>query len=278
MTKEVKTEGIVTGGVNPLTLISGPCMIESRDLCFQVAETVKSICDELGVQYIFKASYDKANRLSATTPRGPGISEGLKILSEVKEQFQIPVLTDVHEVYQAAEAAAVVDAIQIPAFLCRQTDLVVAAAKTGKTINIKKGQFLAPSDMSNIIKKVESTENTNILVTERGASFGYGNLVVDMRSLAIMRDMGYPVVFDGTHSVQRPGGLGTSTGGDREFIPHLVRAACAVGIDALFLEVHPNPSQALSDSATMLPLAELKKVLQQAVNIDKMVRVEQFLQ
>lgn len=278
MTKEVKTEGIVTGGVNPLTLISGPCMIESRDLCFQVAETVKSICDELGVQYIFKASYDKANRLSATTPRGPGISEGLKILSEVKEQFQIPVLTDVHEVYQAAEAAAVVDAIQIPAFLCRQTDLVVAAAKTGKTINIKKGQFLAPSDMSNIIKKVESTENTNILVTERGASFGYGNLVVDMRSLAIMRDMGYPVVFDGTHSVQRPGGLGTSTGGDREFIPHLVRAACAVGIDALFLEVHPNPSQALSDSATMLPLAELKKVLQQAVDIDKMVRVEQFLQ
>lgn len=276
MTKEIKSGNVVTGGYQPLTLIGGPCVIESRDLCFQVAETAKKICDELGVQYIFKASYDKANRLSGTTPRGPGIDLGLKVLSDVRDQFDVPVLTDVHEVWQVEEAASVVDIIQIPAFLCRQTDLVVAAGKTGKTVNVKKGQFLAPTDMQNIIKKIESTGNTNILVTERGTSFGYGNLIVDMRSLAIMRSMGYPVVFDGTHSVQRPGGLGTATGGDREFIPCLVRASCAVGIDALFLEVHPDPQSALSDAATMLPLSDLRNVLYQAVKIDKMVRIDQF--
>jgi 2-dehydro-3-deoxyphosphooctonate aldolase (KDO 8-P synthase) len=276
MTKEIKTGNITTGGKQPLTLIAGPCVIESRELCFRIGEEVKAICESLGIQYVFKASYDKANRLSATTPRGPGIDDGLQILADIREHLGVPVLTDVHEVCQVKDAASVVDILQIPAFLCRQTDLVTAAAQTGKTVNIKKGQFLAPSDMLNIIKKVELTGNTNILVTERGVSFGYGNLVVDMRSLAIMREMGYPVVFDGTHSVQRPGGLGTATGGDREFVPHLVRAACAVGIDALFLEVHPDPASALSDAATMLPLSDLRSVLVQAKEIDTMVRIREF--
>lgn len=276
MTKEIRTGNITTGGKQPLTLIAGPCVIESRDLCFRIGEEVKAICESLDIQYVFKASYDKANRLSSTTPRGPGMVEGLQILADIREHLGVPVLTDVHEVCQVNDAASVVDILQIPAFLCRQTDLVIAAAQTGKTVNVKKGQFLAPSDMSNIIKKVESTGNTNILVTERGVSFGYGNLVVDMRSLAIMRDMGYPVVFDGTHSVQRPGGLGTATGGDREFVPHLVRAACAVGIDALFLEVHPDPASALSDAATMLPLGSLRSVLVQAQKIDTMVRIREF--
>ncbi|MHB1456715.1 MAG: 3-deoxy-8-phosphooctulonate synthase [Armatimonadota bacterium] len=276
MTKEIKTGNIITGGKQPLTLIAGPCAIEGLDLCIRIGEEVKSICESLGIQYIFKASYDKANRLSSTTPRGPGMHDGLRILAEVREHLGVPVLTDVHEVCQVNDVGSVVDIIQIPAFLCRQTDLVIAAAETGKTVNVKKGQFLAPSDMLNIIKKVESTGNTNILVTERGVSFGYGNLVVDMRSLAIMRDMGYPVVFDGTHSVQRPGGLGTATGGDRQFVPHLVRAACAVGIDALFLEVHPDPASALSDAATMLPLHDLRSVLTQAKEIDTMVRINEF--
>lgn len=276
MTKEIRTGNITTGGKQPLTLIAGPCVIESRSLCFQIGEEVKSICEDLNIQYVFKASYDKANRLSSTSPRGPGMDEGLQILADIREHLSVPVLTDVHEVSQVKDAASVVDILQIPAFLCRQTDLVVAAAQTGKTVNVKKGQFLAPSDMLNIIKKVESTGNTNILVTERGVSFGYGNLVVDMRSLAIMREMGYPVVFDGTHSVQRPGGLGTATGGDREFVPHLVRAACAVGIDALFLEVHPDPASAFSDAATMLPLGDLRKVLMQAQEIDTMVRIREF--
>lgn len=276
MTKEIKTGNITTGGKQPLTLIAGPCAIESRELCYKIGEEVKAICESLDIQYIFKASYDKANRLSATTPRGPGIDEGLQILADVREHLGVPVLTDVHEVCQVKDVASVVDILQIPAFLCRQTDLVTAAAQTGKTVNIKKGQFLAPSDMLNIIKKVELTGNTNILVTERGVSFGYGNLIVDMRSLAIMREMGYPVVFDGTHSVQRPGGLGTATGGDREFVPHLVRAACAVGIDALFLEVHPDPASALSDAATMLPLSCLRSVLVQAKEIDTMVRIREF--
>lgn len=276
MTREIKTGSVTTGGIRPLTLIAGPCAIEGRDLCFRIGDEVKAICEDLGVQYIFKASYDKANRLSATTPRGPGMVEGLEILADIREHLGVPVLTDVHEVCQVKDVASVVDILQIPAFLCRQTDLVVAAAETGKTINIKKGQFLAPADMCNIVKKVEAAGNTNILVTERGVSFGYGNLVVDMRSLAIMREMGYPVVFDGTHSVQRPGGLGTATGGDREFVPHLVRAACAVGIDALFLEVHPDPTSALSDAATMLPLSELRTVLSQARQIDTMVRIKRF--
>lgn len=276
MTREIKIENIIAGGKQPLLLIAGPCAIEGLDLCLKIGKEVKTICEGLGIQYIFKSSYDKANRLSSTTPRGPGLHEGLQILTEVRRQLNVPIITDVHEVCQVDDVASVVDIIQIPAFLCRQTDLVISAAETGKTINVKKGQFLAPSDMLNIIKKVESTGNTNILVTERGVSFGYGNLVVDMRSLAIMRDMGYPVVFDGTHSIQRPGGLGTATGGDREFVPHLVRAACAVGIDALFLEVHPDPASALSDAATMLPLSDLRNVLTQAKAIDTMVRIREF--
>ncbi|HUV03783.1 MAG TPA: 3-deoxy-8-phosphooctulonate synthase [Armatimonadota bacterium] len=272
MTKEIQIGSVKIGGRNPLGLIAGPCVIESKELCYQVAREAKSVCDELGMPYIFKGSFDKANRLSISSPRGPGMEEGLEILAEMRSNLGIPLLTDVHEVCQVSEAAQVVDILQIPAFLCRQTDLVLAAANTGKPVNIKKGQFLAPNDMLNIVEKAKSTGNEQILLTERGVSFGYGNLIVDMRSLAIMREFGFPVAFDATHSVQRPGGLGTASGGDREYVPHLVRAACAVGIDALFLEVHPNPASALSDAATMLPLDSLRSVLAQAQAIDALVR------
>jgi 2-dehydro-3-deoxyphosphooctonate aldolase (KDO 8-P synthase) len=272
MTKEVRIGNVSIGGSQPLALIAGPCMLESENLAYEVAREVKSICEELGIPYIFKASFDKANRLSVTSPRGPGIATGLETLARIRSDFGVPVLTDVHEVCQVEETVQVVDALQIPAFLCRQTDLVLAAAKTGKAVNIKKGQFLSPYDMGNIVKKAASTGNENILLTERGSSFGYGNLVVDMRSFSIMRAFGYPVVFDATHSVQRPGGLGTATGGDREFVPDLIRAACAVGVDALFIEVHPDPKNALSDAATMLPLSSLKDVLAEALCIHKATR------
>jgi len=272
MTKEVQIGSVKIGGGNPLGLIAGPCVIEGKEICHQIAREAKSICDELGMPYIFKASFDKANRLSIASPRGPGMEKGLEILAELRSDLGVPVLTDVHEVCQVKEAAQVVDILQIPAFLCRQTDLVLAAANTGKPVNIKKGQFLAPHDMRNIVEKAKSTGNERILLTERGVSFGYGNLIVDMRSFAIMREFGFPVAFDATHSVQRPGGLGTASGGDREYVPHLVRAACAVGIDALFLEVHPSPASALSDAATMLPLDSLKSVLAQAQAIDALVR------
>jgi len=272
MTKEIKIGSVKVGGRNPLALIAGPCVIEGKELCHQIGRDIKAICGELNIPYIFKASFDKANRLSVSSPRGPGLDKGLEILAEIRSNLDVPVLTDIHEVWQAAKVAEVVDILQIPAFLCRQTDLVLAAAKTGKPVNIKKGQFLSPHDMRNIVEKVTSTGNEQVLLTERGVSFGYGNLVVDMRSLAIMREIGFPVVFDATHSVQRPGGLGTASGGDREYVPHLVRAACAVGIDALFLEVHPNPEIALSDAANMLPLDSLKSVLTQAQAIDGLVR------
>jgi 2-dehydro-3-deoxyphosphooctonate aldolase (KDO 8-P synthase) len=272
MVKEIQIGDIKVGGVQPLTLIAGPCAIESKDLCYEIGVRAKEACDELGIQYIFKASFDKANRLSVGSLRGLGMDEGLEILADIKRDLGIPVLTDVHEVCQVKEVAAVVDILQVPAFLCRQTDLVVACAETGKPVNIKKGQFLAPPDMRNIVDKVRSTGNEAVLVTERGVSFGYGNLIVDMRGLVIMRGFGYPVVFDATHSVQRPGGLGTSSGGDREFVPALVRAACAVGIDALFIETHPNPEKAISDAAIMLPLDSLKSVLEQAHAIDALVR------
>ena len=272
MTKEIKIGSVKVGGRNPLALIAGPCVIEGKELCHQIGRDIKAICGELNIPYIFKASFDKANRLSVSSPRGPGLDKGLEILAEIRSNLDVPVLTDIHEVWQAAKVAEVVDILQIPAFLCRQTDLVLAAAKTGKPVNIKKGQFLSPHDMRNIVEKVTSTGNEQVLLTERGVSFGYGNLVVDMRSLAIMREIGFPVVFDATHSVQRPGGLGTASGGDREYVPHLVRAACAVGIDALFLEVHPNPETALSDAANMLPLDSLKSVLTQAQAIDGLVR------
>lgn len=272
VTSEIRIGQVKIGGDGPLALIAGPCVIESSDLCYQVAREVRAICDELGIPYVFKASFDKANRLSADSPRGPGIEKGLEILSDIRNNLRIPVLTDVHEVWQVREASPVVDVLQIPAFLCRQTDLVKAAAETGKPLNIKKGQFLSPYDMSNIVQKAKATGNSQIMLTERGVSFGYANLVVDMRSLPIMRTLGCPVVFDATHSVQKPGGLGKASGGDREYVPHLVRAACAVGIDALFLEVHPNPDAALSDAATMLRLDSLKSLLSHAQAIDNLVR------
>jgi 2-dehydro-3-deoxyphosphooctonate aldolase (KDO 8-P synthase) len=258
----------------PLALIAGPCVIESLDLCRQVAAETQRLTRELGLGYIFKASFDKANRTSGASFRGHGLDKGLEVLATIRREFGVPVLTDVHETWQCAQVAAVCDVLQIPAFLCRQTDLIVAAAETGRAINVKKGQFLAPWDMRNIVQKVESAGNKQLLLTERGVSFGYNTLVVDMTSLPQMRALGYPVVFDGTHSVQQPGAAagGTASGGQREFIPHLTRAAIAVGTDALFLEVHPDPARGLSDAATMLPLADLPALLRQVVAIDRVVR------
>ncbi|MBC7808010.1 MAG: 3-deoxy-8-phosphooctulonate synthase [Akkermansiaceae bacterium] len=253
---------VSVGGGRPFALIAGPCVIESRDLCREIAGAVKGICDALGIAYIFKASFDKANRTSGASFRGQGMEAGLEVLAEIREEFGVPVLTDVHDPTHCQRVAEAVDVLQIPAFLSRQTDLLVAAGETGKTVNIKKGQFLAPWDMTNAVKKIADTGNERILVCERGVSFGYNTLVVDYRSLPTMaQTTGCPVVFDGTHSVQQPGGQGTSSGGQREFIPHLSRAAVAVGIDVLFLETHPEPAKALSDSATMLPLSELEQLL-----------------
>lgn len=274
MTKTVQVGDITIGGNGPLVLIAGPCMLESEELGFRIAREVKAICSELEIPYIFKASFDKANRTSVNSLRGPGIEKGLETLGKIKAELGLPLLTDIHEVEQVERTAEVVDILQIPAFLCRQTDLVVAAAETGRCVNVKKGQFLAPTDMKNIVTKVSSVGNEKIMLTERGVSFGYGNLVVDMKSFPIMREFGYPVVFDATHSVQRPGGLGTATGGDPQFVPHLVRAACGAGIDALFLEVHPNPAEALSDAATMLHLTELRSVLVKAKAIHDLVRAD----
>lgn len=255
------------GEGRPLALIAGPCVIESEDLCFEVGSKVTEITRALGMPYIFKSSFDKANRTSVDSFRGPGLDKGLEILARVKSELGVPVLTDVHEVWQVEPASLVVDILQIPAFLCRQTDLIVAAARTGKCVNIKKGQFQAPWDMKNSVEKARSTGNDNICLTERGVSFGYNTLVVDMTSLPMLRSLGCPVVFDATHSVQRPGGLGHASGGAREFVPDLVRAAVAVGIDALFLEVHPDPPSALCDAASMLSLADLPEVLADAVAI-----------
>jgi len=255
------------GDGQPLALIAGPCVIESEELCLEIGARAKEICSSLGVSYIFKASFDKANRTSVESFRGPGIDRGLEIIARVKSALGVPALTDIHETWQAKRAAEVVDILQIPAFLCRQTDLIVAAAETGICVNIKKGQFLAPWDMANSVGKARSTGNANITLTERGVSFGYNTLVVDMCSLPAMRDLGCPVVFDATHAVQRPGGLGNATGGARQYVPHLVRAAVAVGIDALFMEVHPNPENALCDAASMLSIADLPKVIGDAVAI-----------
>jgi 2-dehydro-3-deoxyphosphooctonate aldolase (KDO 8-P synthase) len=255
------------GDGRPLALIAGPCVIESEELCVEVGSKALEITRSLGIPYVFKASFDKANRTSVESFRGPGLEKGLEILSRVRSKLGVPVLTDVHEAWQAKPAAEVVDVLQIPAFLCRQTDLIVAVAETGKCVNIKKGQFLAPWDMANSVGKARSAGNENICLTERGASFGYNTLVVDMCSLPTMRALGCPVVFDATHSVQRPGGLGNASGGAREFIPHLVRAAVAVGVDALFMEVHPDPPKALCDAACMLSLADLPRVLEEAVSI-----------
>lgn len=262
----VIVENIVVGE-GALTLIAGPCVIESESLCLQVAQTVKTICERLGIQYVFKASFDKANRTSLHSFRGPGLEEGLRVLAEVKQHTGLPLTTDIHEPWQAERAAEVVDLLQIPAFLCRQTDLLVAAARTGKPVNVKKGQFMAPWDMRHVVEKLQTSGAQGVMLTERGASFGYNTLVVDFTSLPQMRALGVPVVFDATHSVQLPAGAGSRSGGRREFIPHLVRAAVAVGVDALFMEVHPDPEKGLSDPATMFPLSDLEVLFTQAMAI-----------
>lgn len=253
--------GMPVGGGAPPVILAGPCVAESLEICRTIAAQAARVCGRLGLPYVFKASFDKANRTSVTAFRGAGLEEGLHILATIKKEFGCPIVTDVHEGSQCDMAAEVADILQIPAFLCRQTDLLQAAARTGRVINVKKGQFLAPEDMASVIKKIEAVGNDRIMLTERGTSFGYHNLVVDMRGLVIMRALGCPVVFDATHSVQLPGGQGTASGGNREFVFPLARAAAAVGLDALFLETHPDPDQALSDGANSLPLEELEQVL-----------------
>ncbi len=264
--KTVKIGGITVGG-GGLVFFGGPCMAESFDVCCETAEYLRGLCAGLGIGYVFKASFDKANRSSNDTVRGPGLEKGLEILSEVKRRFQVPVITDVHESGEAAAVAEVADVLQIPAFLCRQTDLLHAAGATGRPVNIKKGQFMAPEDMAGALGKVRAAGNGQVMLCERGASFGYHNLVVDMRSLVTMRGMGVPVVFDATHSVQLPGGLGNASGGRREFVRPLARAAAAVGIDALFCEVHPHPERALSDGPNSLDFGMIKEVLSEVRDI-----------
>jgi 2-dehydro-3-deoxyphosphooctonate aldolase (KDO 8-P synthase) len=270
--KIVKIGGFEIGAGKPLALIAGPCVIESADSALRHAAALKQTADRVGVPFVFKSSYDKANRTSLESFRGPGIDEGLKILSKVRREIGVPVLTDVHEIDQIAAAADAVDVLQIPAFLCRQTDFVLAVGRSGKVVNIKKGQFLAPWDVKNVVDKVVSTGNEQVTVTERGASFGYNNLVSDMRSLVVLGDIGYPVVFDATHSLQQPGGLGKASGGERRYIPALARAAAAVGIDALFMEVHEDPERALSDGPNSLALADLEKLLANVKQIDGLVK------
>ena len=260
------------GGNAPLFLIAGPCVIESEAHAMSMAEQLGAITAELGVPYIFKASYDKANRSSGLSFRGPQIEEGLRILGRIKERTGLPILSDVHDIAQVGPAAEVCDILQIPAFLCRQTDLLLAAGRTGRAVNVKKGQFLSPWEIGNAAEKIASTGNTKIILTERGASFGYQNLVVDMRSFPIMRKLGYPVVFDVTHSVQLPGGEGKSSGGQPEFIEPLARAGAAAGIDGMFLEVHDNPAKALSDGTNALPLAKFKALLQKIQHLAELAR------
>lgn len=260
--KSVIVKDFVIGINSPLTLISGPCVIESEEMTLRTCEFLKELCFSLGINFIFKSSYDKANRLSVNSYRGPGVEEGLKILQKARDFFDVPVFTDVHTPEEARAAGEVCAVLQVPAFLCRQTDLVVAAGMTGKVINLKKGQFMAPWDMRTVIEKVLSTYNQNIIVTDRGTSFGYNNLVSDMRSIPIMQKFGFPVFFDGSHSVQLPGGEGNSSGGQREFIPILCQAAIAAGCNGIYLEAHPDPQVAKSDAHSQYPLNELKPLLQ----------------
>lgn len=267
MQKVQINQNICIGEGHPLTLFGGPCVIESEEFSLKMATGIKQVCDRLGINFVFKSSFDKANRTSINSFRGYPIEEGLKILQKVKDELDVPIVTDIHLPEQAAIAAEVVDILQIPAFLCRQTDLLLAAAATGKAINVKKGQFLAPWDMRNVVAKLESSGNKRIMLTERGTSFGYNTLVVDFRSLPQMRALGYPVVFDATHSVQMPGGQGNKSGGQREFVPYLSRAAAAIGIDALFMEIHEDPDRALSDGPNMIPLANLEQVLKPILNV-----------
>jgi len=255
------------GQGQPPFLIAGPCVIESEQLVMDTAGRIAEITRSLGIPYVFKSSFDKANRTSITSFRGPGLGKGLAVLAQVKRQLNVPVLTDVHTEEQAREAGAVVDVLQIPAFLCRQTDLLAAAAKTGKVVNVKKGQFLSPAEMGQAVKKVEECGSRRVILTERGSSFGYNNLIVDMRSFPIMRSFGYPVVFDATHSVQLPGGGGTKSGGQRQFVEPLACAAAGAGVDGFFMEVHPNPDEALSDGPNMVPLDELQALLERVLRI-----------
>lgn len=266
--KIITVGNIAIGGANPFALITGPCQLENRDHAFMMAEKIAEACAKSGTQFIFKASYDKANRSSINTQRGLGIEEGLRILSDIRAAFGCPILTDVHEAAQCQTAAGVVDILQIPAFLCRQTDLLLAAGKTGRAINVKKGQFLAPWDMQNVADKIASTGNDRILLCDRGTSFGYNTLVSDFRGLPIMANTGYPVVFDATHSVQQPGGQGNTSGGQRKFAPVLARAACAVGIAALFIETHQDPDTAPSDGPNMIPVDQMGDLIKELRGFD----------
>jgi len=270
--KVVKIKKINLGNNLPLTLIAGPCQIESKDHCHMIAAKIQEIADKLNIGFIFKSSFDKANRTSLKSARGIGLDKSLSIFEYIAKDLDLPILTDVHNEEQCKIVSKVVDVIQIPAFLCRQTDLLVAAAKTNKVINIKKGQFLAPWDMENVIKKIEESGNDKILITERGVSFGYNTLISDMRSLTILSELGYPVVYDATHSVQQPGGKGDSSGGERHFVSSLSRAAVAVGISTIFLETHDNPDKAPSDGANMIPLNSLEKLLKNLIAIDKIIK------
>ena len=270
--QEKSARNFEIGAGEPLALLAGPGVLEGLDRCLYIGRTIKEICGRLGIPYVFKASFDKANRSSYHSFRGPGIEKGLSMLQTIKDELHVPIVTDIHEPWQAEKAAKVADILQIPAFLCRQTDLLHAAAQTGKVVNVKKGQFLAPDDMRNVVDKLHESGCSQLMLTERGASFGYHNLVVDMRSLPIMRGFGYPVVFDGTHSVQLPGAGGTTSSGNREYVEYLVRAAVGAGVDALFLEVHDNPEEALSDGANMVYLDKLEDLLKDALAIHEIVR------
>ena len=264
--------GNIEVGNGKLILIAGPCVLEGYERSLKIGRRAKEIADNLGMPYIFKASFDKANRSSIKSFRGFGMEEGLKILAEIKESLNVPILTDIHESFQAEVVAEVADVLQIPAFLCRQTDLLVSAAKTGRVVNVKKGQFLSPNEMKNVVIKLEESGTKKIMLTDRGTSFGYNNLVVDFRGMPIMRSFGYPVIFDGTHSVQLPGGGGTVSSGQREFVGYLTRAAAAVGIDGLFLEVHDNPDEALSDGANMIKLDNLESLLENVLKVHETVK------
>lgn len=273
MVRTIKLNNKVSfGGKKPFVLIAGPCVIESKEGAMKIARQIKSITARHKIPFVFKASYDKANRTSFNSFRGPGIVEGLKVLAQIKRELDVPVLSDVHCKHEIELAAEVLDIIQIPAFLCRQTDLIVAAAKTGRIVNVKKGQFLAPWDIKGVVKKMEESGNRRLLLTERGVSFGYNNLVTDFRSLDVMRKTGYPVVFDATHSVQQPGGLGHASGGNSEYVPLLARCAVAAGVDSIFLETHPDPSKSLSDGPNMIALKDLEGLLKELVAIDKVVK------
>jgi 2-dehydro-3-deoxyphosphooctonate aldolase (KDO 8-P synthase) len=275
-TKEIKIgEKVKIGGSQPLFLFGGPCVLESEDHALSLATRIKEVCDSMGIPYVFKSSYDKANRSSLDSYRGPGYPLGLQILENIRNKLAIPVLSDIHETTQVEKAAQVLDVLQIPAFLCRQTDLLIEAARTGKPINIKKGQFIAPRDMKNIVDKILSQGNQNIILTERGSSFGYNNLVFDVRSIPIMKKMGFPVVIDASHSVQKPGGEGTYSGGESEFIPHIAAAGIAAGADGVFIEIHDNPQEALSDGLNSLHINDLRGLLGSLLRIREAILAEE---